>query len=120
MTISAGTNITVTGDYLITVDGTILIEGTESEPVYITNNNNPVGLNSNTGWWDGFLISSNGNVDASWVTISRGRTIFDVGGSATLSNVSVDYSFIGIDVGGSSSITDMLSLIHISEPTRPY
>ena len=107
LTISAGTNITVTGDYLITVDGTILIEGTESEPVYITNNNNPVGLNSNTGWWDGFLISSNGNVDASWVTISRGRTIFDVGGSATLSNVSVDYSFIGIDVGGSSSITDM-------------
>jgi len=107
LTISAGTNITVTGDYLITVDGTVLIEGTESEPVIITNNNNPVGLNSNTGWWDGFLISSNGNIDASWVTISRGRTIFDVSGAAILANVSVDYSFIGIDVRGTSSITDM-------------
>ena len=112
LTISAGTNITVTGDYLVTIDGTILIEGTEQEPVTITNNNNPVGLNSNTGWWDGFLVSSNGNVDASWVTISRGRTIFDVSGTATLANVSVDYSFIGVDVEGTASIIDM-SCTHV-------
>ena len=107
LTISAGTNITVTGDYLITVDGTIIIEGTEAEPVTITNNNNPVGLNSNTGWWDGFLVTSSGNIDASWATITRGRTIFDVSGSATLANVTVDYSFIGADVGGTASITEL-------------
>ncbi|MDP6742660.1 MAG: hypothetical protein QF544_06335 [Candidatus Thalassarchaeaceae archaeon] len=112
LTISAGTNITVTGDYLITVDGTVLIEGTEAEPVIIINNNNPVGLNSNTGWWDGFLVTSGGNIDASWASISRGRTIFDVAGSATLANVTVDYSFIGADVGGVASITE-LSCAHV-------
>ena len=112
LTIAAGTNITVTGDYLITVDGTVRIDGTAAEPVIITNNNNPVGLNSNTGWWDGFLVTSSGNIDASWLTISRGRTLFEIDGSAIIDNVTADYSFIGADVGGSASITG-LTCTHI-------
>ena len=107
LTIDAGTQITVTGDYLITVDGTVDILGTETNPVSITNNNNPGGFNSNTGWWDGFLVSSSGDIDASWVTVSRGRTIFDVAGSATIDNTTVEYSFIGADVSGSASITGL-------------
>ncbi|PXY72644.1 MAG: hypothetical protein CXX81_28195 [Methanobacteriota archaeon] len=107
LTIEAGTQITVTGDYLITVDGTVDILGTETNPVSITNNNNPGGFNSNTGWWDGFLVSSSGDIDASWVTVSRGRTIFDVAGSATFDNTTVEYSFIGADVSGSASITGL-------------
>jgi hypothetical protein len=107
LTIEAGTQITVTGDYLITVDGKVEILGTETNPVSITNNNNPGGLNSNTGWWDGFLVSSSGDIDASWVTVSRGRTIFDVAGSATVDNATVEYSYIGADVSGSASITGL-------------
>ena len=107
LTIEAGTQITVTGDYLITVDGTVEILGTETNPVSITNNNNPGGFNSNTGWWDGFLVSSSGDIDASWVTVSRGRTIFNVVGSATFDNTTVEYSYIGADVSGSASITGL-------------
>jgi len=107
LTIEAGTQITVTGDYLITVDGTVEILGTQASPVSITNNNNPGGFNSNTGWWDGFLVSSSGDIDASWVTVSRGRTIFDVAGSAILDNITVEYSYIGTDISGSASISDL-------------
>ena len=106
LTIEEGTNITVTGDYIITVDGSVVIDGLQSKPVTITNNNNPGGLNSNTGWWDGFLVTATGNIDASWLEISRGRRSFEVAGSVTLDNVTVDNSFFGADVSGSASVTD--------------
>ncbi len=107
LTISPGTNITVTGDYLITVDGSVVIDGRETEPVQITNNNNQIGLNSNTGWWDGFLVSSSGNIDVSWLFISRGRNMFDISGSADISNTSIEHAYTGINSVGSATLNDV-------------
>lgn len=107
LTIEAGAVVTVTGDYLVTINGSVVIEGTQSSPVVVTNNNNPVGAGSNTGWWDGFVVNSGGTFEASWTTLSRGRTMVGGQGDITMENVSVEYSFIGADVGGSGTLSDI-------------
>ena len=104
LTIDEGANITVTGDYLITVDGTIQISGSESKPVVVTNNNNPIGAGSNTGWWDGFRVNTGGSIDASWATFSRGRRMIESFGQVTLDDVTIENSHFGVETSSLTSL----------------
>ena len=108
LTLQAGTNLTITDDYTIWVEGRLVLDGTESQPVTIINNNNPIGLNSNTGWWKGIVVNSSGNLEASWSTITRARNAISVSGDATLSNVQVEDSWVATHVTGTALI-DRLS-----------
>ncbi len=107
LTIEAGTTVTVTGDYQVTVDGAVVIEGQQSSPAVVTNNNNPIGAGSNTGWWDGFIVNSGGTFDASWTTFSRGRTMVGGQGDISMQNVTIETSFVAVDIGNSASLNDI-------------
>ena len=106
LTISAGTDVKVPDDYIITVSGNIVIEGTEASPVTIWSNRTAVGGTSISGVWGGIHVLSGGSVTASHVSVSRARGAFDVYGSGTFDDVAVYDSFIGLRLWGSATITD--------------
>lgn len=96
VTINAGVTMVMEADYLIEVSGTMIVQGTSTNPVTFK------GLNENTkGTWRGIVLRNNNNN-------SFTNTIFDGGGSSTISYAAKANLCIGETLGsiGKATLTN--------------
>ena len=96
LTIEAGTHINVTNDVTITIDGNLLIQGIESNPVFIWGS--WVAETSIQARWQGFLLNPGSSATVSNANISDSRGGFDVelGATLTIDETNFTDNMIGI------------------------
>ena len=103
LTIEAGTQLNVTEDVTITIDGDLDVQGTAADPVTIWGS--WVADTSVQARWQGFLLNSGSSADVAHAEISDSRGGFDVESGASLSIESTNFSdtIIGVWAKGSVS-----------------
>jgi len=83
LTIEAGTQLNITEDVTITIDGDLDVQGTAADPVTIWGS--WVADTSIQARWQGFLLNSGSSADVAHAEISDSRGGFDVESGASLS-----------------------------------
>jgi hypothetical protein len=106
LTIEAGTNVTVTGDHSISVAGNMVVEGTAGNSAVIWSNYTPVLQGGFTGLWEGVTVEAGGSLIANHLVLRNARAAFDINGTATLSSVTAEDSYMGIRNRGTVAATD--------------
>ena len=103
LTIEAGTQLNVTEDVTITIDGDLEIQGTVADPVAIWGS--WVAETSIQARWQGFLLNSGSSADVTHAEISDSRGGFDVesGSSLSIESTNLTDTIIGVWAKGSVS-----------------
>ena len=103
LTIEAGTQLNVTEDVTITIDGDLDVQGTAVDPVTIWGS--WVADTSIQARWQGFLLNSGSSADVAHAEISDSRGGFDVesGASLSIESTNLTATIIGVWAKGSVS-----------------
>lgn len=103
LTIEAGTRVNVTDDVTITIDGNLLIQGIESNPVVIWGS--WIAETSIQARWQGFLLNpgSSGIVSNAEISDSRGGLDIESGATLTIDNTTFTDNMIGVWAKGTLS-----------------
>gem|GEM_PF-4190420 len=98
-TLEAGSVVKFHGNAKLTVNGTLNVQGTSSEPVTFTRS-------GSSGLWGGIYVSSGGNADFNWCNIKNASVGIDADNSGTvqINHTNLDNCFIAISVDGLSSV----------------
>jgi hypothetical protein len=106
LTIEAGANITVTGDHSITIFGGLVVQGLSNSPAVIWSNHTPVWQGGLTGLWEGVTVEVGGSLVAQHLVLRNARAAFHINGTADLTSVTVEDSYMGIRAQGVVTATD--------------
>ena len=103
LTIEAGTQLNVTEDITITIDGDLDVQGTAADPVAIWGS--WVADTSVQARWQGFLLNSGSSADVVHAEITDSRGGFDVesGASLSIESTNLTDTIIGVWAKGSVS-----------------
>ena len=90
--------------YSIIVDGTLI--GTNAA-LLSTSTSDAGNHSSNIGLWKGIEVNSGGVINLTNVDISNAKSGLMIHGSATLDAVSIEDSYVGVDVDGTANIVNL-------------